>query len=328
MGPNDVADGPAACAFRGGGVMATSPKGHSPWAKFRVLCEYYADCIVASEKPEEVLFAEEEHRKFAALGLPTGWLQEAEAGNALDLSMDAAANHDLLEHLKSIKGTTESIYVGYPLQLFRRMGSSGMSAASPIFVIPASVSRFRGGQFRLELRLDEAKLNEAWMAANVQPEHRQLLMRRILRRDAEAKGMRGLFDLEKFCDYIERQKTRSAFSPKLTEGSIRWKLGEGNREFRNVAVLAMGSQLKYAKSLHRELRAICEMEDGVLDGTALAYVFREPPLPNVAQEGAQARIPASFIDTNLEQFRALLEGLNLPLSQVQGPPGRENRRWR
>jgi very-short-patch-repair endonuclease len=84
----------------------------------------------------------------------------------------------------------------------------------------------------------------------------------------------------------------------------------------------VGNPLKYSKTLKKELRDIANQPATVLDKTALAYVFRDPPLPNAYERDPQI-LPLDFLDvpSNKEQHDALAQALNLPVSRVTGPPG-------
>lgn len=300
-------------------MASLSSETASPWTKFRVLCKYYAECVEASEKTQEFLYQNREHDLFSPLTLPSSWLRSALEGRSFEIELHRKRDMLFIAQLASVNTIEETVYMGYPLSLFKSKNNTVV--ASPILIIPVKVELTVNGRYSLELNLAETKLNNAWVDFNIPKEEQPRLLRRIIRQQDDDTGHSGLFNIELLCAYLEKYKASTPFDPKDVNGRIDWTLPPNSRTaVQNVAVLATGLKLKYAKNLRRELLAIRETSDETLDKTALAYIFREPPLPNVSREEG-TRYPISFIPSNFEQAQALLDALNTPLSKVQGPPG-------
>ena len=129
--------------------------------------------------------------------------------------------------------------------------------------------------------------------------------------------MIGLLDADSAVRYLANR-----FKVELNPNYLDYNVTHRPKSIVNTAVLFVGNPLKYSKTLKKELREISNQPPDVLDQTALAYVFRDPPLEN-QYEWKPNIFPLDFLEmpSNYEQHEALKQALNQPISKVTGPPG-------
>lgn len=289
--------------------------GVKPWETFRKLVHYYADCVKMQERSQQYLFADDEGKKFFRPTLPHGWLKELGAKKQ-ELSLNQ--NQENLIAINTIltrRSYEDEVYIGYPLEAFR---SKGGVCYVPITLIPVDV-RSDKAKLYLTPRFDEADINHAWLEYHVPKEDHKVLLDTLygLHRDDE---YCGLFDVEQALPFLERYAkgcTPGMFDPNGFDWRIPKPVGKQNVSW-NCPVLFVGEEPKYSRTLLRELKYIARERDEVLDSTALAYVFRDPPLKPEASKNLCAH---PFIHTNDEQQLAVTHALNDPVTVVTGPPG-------
>ena len=276
----------------------------SPWEDFRVLCGYYAECVQVAERPTEYLPLKEEHDLFCVAHPPVGWLEK----KSFEATLDRRRELLFIKRILTQAQFDETFYVGYPCEVIEGKKKSELFAV-PVFLIPAEAREVERGHWEITMDLGATHLNHGWLDFNVPQEARSRVLALFYGRDD------GLVDFEAACAYLSKRHQK-IIDPNLPDSYIEHKKG-----LANVAVLGVGMKLKYSKTLRRELLHIRQESDEVLDRTALAYVFRNPPLPNEAKPGNERAFPANFLPANLEQQRALIEALSKPCTRIQGPPG-------
>ncbi len=274
----------------------------SPWSDFRILCRYYADCVTTGERATETHEIEKEHQNFIVLMPSTDWLGSESFCTRFDIRRDLF----FLSRLETIREYDEIIYVGYPCEVYR---VSGQMRTSPVFLMPAQVEKEDARTLRIKLDYDNVKLNYSWVEYNVPKQDRITFLNSIHDRN-------GRVNFESILSYFIN-KTGLDFNPARCEVALDAK----NPGLQNFAILSSGFKLKYSKTLRKELNYIASVPDEVLDATALAYVFRNPRLPNCYSEERRPSFPANFIPSNHDQQQAIIEALNCPCSRIQGPPG-------
>ena len=274
----------------------------SPWEDFRALCGYYAECVQVAERPTEFLPLDREHDLFCVAHPPVGWLGQ----EAFEAVLDRRRELLFLNRILTRARFDETFYVGYPCEVVA--GERGLFAV-PVFLIPAEAWETAPGHWAVTPDYGATHLNHGWLDFNVPQEERTRVLTLFYGRPD------GLVDFEAACAYLSHRHRR-AIDPNLPDAYLDRKQG-----LANVAILGVGMKLKYSKTLRRELLHIRQESDEVLDRTALAYVFRNPPLPNRPTPGAERAFPADFLPANLEQQRALIEALSTPCTRIQGPPG-------
>lgn len=275
---------------------------NSPWEDFRVLCGYYAECVQVAERPTEYLPLRKEHDLFCVAHPPVGWLDK----KPFEVTLDPRRELLFINRILTREQFDETFYVGYPCEVVK--GERDLLAV-PVFLIPAEAREVERGRWEITMDIGATHLNHGWLDFNVPKEERPRVLTLFYGRDD------GLIDFEAACAYLSKRHQKT-IDPNLPDSYIEHKKG-----LANVAVLGVGMKLKYSKTLRRELLHIRQESDEVLDRTALAYVFRNPPLPNEAKPGDARAFPANFLPANLEQQRALFEALSKPCTRIQGPPG-------
>ena len=286
------------------------------WTRFRNLCRYYADCVKYSEQSQEYLFSNQLGVSFMMPRLPYNWhLMDGEF--VVETSKD-----DVFVRSNLLKASDEEeLFIGYPLQSF--ISPNGVECLSPILMFPVSIA-VKGAGFttgmKMEIDRQGISINQDWIEYHI-PKIDQKAFQRACE---QANDELGRVDVELVLNYISRHFGVKDFSPNSMAFSVRHSQSE--KELLNTAVLFVGNKTTYTKNLLSELRRISAEPDAVLDKTALAYVFRDPPLPNDPVHGVgedEKRIPVSFMKRrmNAGQFEAVEASLNQPVVKVVGPPG-------
>lgn len=286
-----------------------------PWKTFRKLVAYYADCVKHQERSQQYLFSGDCGRKYMHPVLPYGWLKELGEESAEISIRKEKTDIVAINTILTRRSYEEEVYIGYPLEAFYHNGNTHYV---PIALIPVDV-RVDESRLYMTLRLDEADINHVWLEYHVNKEdHRVLLdMLTSLHPDDE---YCGLIDVKRSLPYLERYArgcSPGMFDPNSFDWNVPHLQEKGDRAW-NCPALFVGTELKYSRTLLRELRYIAKEKDEVLDSTALAYVFREPVLKPEKQYSNYAH---PFIETNDEQQLAVSHALNNPVTLVTGPPG-------
>lgn len=316
-----LSDGRRTLTAKGVAARIPLPVGSAPhnensegcWMRFRNLCAYYADCVVQSEKQQEYLFPSDLGTKWLLpASLSVDWLTSVTLSITVQPSVAPAVNR-----IKCRQEDEEDVYIGYPLEAFAC--SDGKTGYSPVMLFPVEVA-FDVNRLTLTVRRDEIDINRTWLEFNVPKEEQKSVMMHFCFTEG---AKTGLLDPVLAVQYLNNRfgNSRKLLQP-LNPGYLDYSVGAAPRGLLNQAALFVGNPLKYSKTLKKELRDIANQPAAVLDKTALAHVFRDPPLPNAYERDPQL-LPLDFLDvpSNKEQHDALAQALNAPMSRVTGPPG-------
>ena len=286
------------------------------WIRFRKLLPYYMDCIQQQEKAQEYLFASDENKKFflpASLGF--NWLSPLDQkGDDIVITIPSKA-FAAFNQILARADEGEEIYIGYPLEAFF---SKGKTCYVPIGLIPVDIVDFSRTTLTINIRKEEAELNQVWLDYQIPKDRKEALIRAVLMLHQKDE-YNGLMDLAIALPLIasELKQPNVVFSPSHLEQVL--PVLSGGQKACNTAALFVGERLRYTKTLKAELNYIAQQPDSVFEQTALAYIFREHPLPNPAYDFQEMPLP--FIDCNQEQREAVSYSINQPVSKVTGPPG-------
>lgn len=278
------------------------------WRKFRRLCDYYSDCVLQQEQEAEYLFDNQFNTRFFLPALPFGWTK-AEAPFAVSATQEQGPAFRLVS---GVNDESARPCIGYPLERFET--STGGWAYTPLLLVPVHFTR-TANRTLMEIERDGIDINQAWLKFNVPKEEQREILAAVSCHDGDRKGLIDLPAAISFLSNRFRDRIDSPLDPDRLSFDI-WH-GDG---IVNAAALFLEDNLKYSRSLAKELSRIRNESAAVLDRTALAYVFREPPLPNGASESPH-EIALDFLPSNTEQHEAVEEALNKPVSKVTGPPG-------
>ena len=294
---------------------ATPKRTGHEWDRFRKILSYYIDCVRLQEHPQEYLFSDDLNRKYFIPILPPGWLK-APGTKSRQRVRVSRAQLPAMRRLLTRRDDDEEIYLGYPVSIFQPKSHPG-NCCSPIGLIPVDIVDSSQTMLEIELRLDEAEINQQYLDYNFSHDRRNDVLNTILRLH-ERDEFRGVIDLQQALPFLETGGAQ--FDPDNLE-LVLPVVKEGSRgKPCNAAVLFVGQSLRYSKTLTRELRYIRDkVSDETLDSTALAYIFREPVLKGVEPE--RRLMPLPFINSNPEQMAAVGAALNDPSVKVTGPPG-------
>lgn len=318
--------------------VADDVNAESKWTVFRNLCNYYAACERLSEREQDALFTDDLNNKFLFPQLVGNWL---DAPDRLPLPR-SRQNSPAISYISVLGGSGgRQIFLGYPLWSKLSYNAKKLMLF-PVLMFPAELEydELRGEYF-IKLRVDEADLNRTWLEKNFEydRDERNAIERSILRnRD-------GTLRLTETLQAFENRFSRGGNGETLDPRHLRTDVNFGNRKINNAAALFLEGEMHYTKTLLRELKQISNEPAAVLNQTALRYVFKTPPdpvLPEIQRGNADGNaeksgaligtadaeiLPAQLLASgtgnffNKEQFEALVEALNLPVSKLQGPPG-------
>ena len=299
--------------------LTTQKKHVSPdeWKRFRKLLPYYIKCIHQQEKSQEYLFKNDENKKFfLPKSLGFSWLNElGKDFSDITITIPKEANAAFNQILAS-SDEGEEIYIGYPLEAFV---SKDKTCYSPIGLIPIDIKDFSRTTLTFRVKADEAEINQAWLEYRINKDRKDALMHGLtmFHKDDD---YNGLVDLALALPCLESE-IKSDFKTKFDPNKLEQFLPELTKGSKacNTAVIFVGERLRYTKTLKAELNYISSVSDEVLEQTALAYIFREHPLPFLKEDTEE--MPFPFISCNEAQRNAVFQALNQPISKVTGPPG-------
>lgn len=232
-----------------------------PWAKFRALCGYYADCVQQSEKTQGYLFPDGLNVRYLLPSLPPDWLVTREE---IPFEVSERQKPAFLQ-IEARKDIDEDVYIGYPLEAFQ--GTNCGTVYAPVLLFPASF-KLTLNHASLCIRQEEVGFNQDWIEFNVPREDQPALLSAAFACHDKTKPA---FGISTVVQYLANK-----FKIALDPNRLDFDLFARRKGLLNVAVLFVGQKLKYSKTLKAELLAIAREPANVLDGTALAYVFRNP----------------------------------------------------
>ncbi len=288
-------------------VPAPAKSNPAAWEKFRLLCAYYIDCVTFSEKSQDVLFSDKLNESFVVPALGSGWIDGDKEIRLSPTDKQCAVLNMLFAQQQNGE---EGIFIGYPLNAWRNRNAQAL-CLSPIFLFPVDMERRTRGEFSVRIRRGEVSLNQSWVENKIGRAERRGFSDRIY---STACGNDGVLDVGAALQVVAKRLSEN-LDPNEAGTDAITKIGTQNN-----AALFVGTALKYSKNLVRELKLIKEQSPEVLDKTALAYVFRDPPIENAFSQ-KPIGVPVEFMPCNAEQLAAVRQGLTLPVSKVKGPPG-------
>ena len=281
------------------------------WANFRNLCNYYADCVKYSEHSQEYLFPNQLGKEFMIPRLPVDWHLKDDVFIVDTSTEDAYIRARLLA-----ASDEDELYIGYPINSF--VSPEGNECLCPILMFPVEIAvRGAGYTTGMQMRVDRhgISINQDWIDYHI-PRSEQKAFRSACEHTEDEMGR---LDVKMVLDFISAHFKTITVNPNLMQFAVR--NSESRQKLLNTAVLFRGTKTKYTKNLISELHRIAREPDAVLDKTALAYVFRDPPLK--CEEIEEKRVPVSFTSRplNAGQFDAVGKSLNERVVKVMGPPG-------
>lgn len=285
----------------------------SPWDDFRALCSYYISCVELGEKAAEYIKYKDGRNAYKIVMPDRSWF----TGEKFFIN-EAHEDTFLFKNIRICNQQEERPYIGYPCQIIE--GANSERWITPLFVIPLDVKpSVQRGRLHLCADISAIKVNYRWIEYNIPRDEQKSFLNALYCSET------GIVDFEVASSYL-KNKYQMNFDLSTTQPYF----DSSKETIQNVAILTTGLRLKYSKTLRRELEIVRDQSDEVLDSTALAYVFRNPPLPNKYQEDIPD-FPIDFLDIpdgagrrmamNHQQRLALIDALSLPCTRIKGPPG-------
>lgn len=297
------------------------------WANFRRLLSYYIKCC---ERPYSSQFYLTDGKYGKQFYIPKAldydWLQgitEPPRRTTLHFERNERGIQTTLL-LSSNDNTT--VYLGYPVLARFEKETKNPKYYIPLALIPVVVKldkkkskSFYSNSLEVEFDFQNVILNRMWMdgALSENDYNRVEQYISISNIDTEYYGKVDLKDvLPIILSYSKYNKVKID-SNNLNQVLPVRKKGNALSELCNTAIIFEANEIVYTKNLINELKAISLASSEELDKTALAYIFREPCLPQLNLN--RETIP--YISSNEDQQKALNCAINTSLLQLQGPPG-------
>lgn len=296
------------------------------WGRFRRLLGYYIDCVTQQERAGIKLYEKNYRKQYLSPTLPFRWLKPllGEESRRQELRVAINTIHDQVArlHLLSRREHDEPIYLAYPIQMFQ--SPEGERILAPIGMIPVEITQSRSSEMSLVLQMDAFSINPSWLEHRFSDKRKTTELINLLHQSHAEEGdaFHSCIDAYHVLGIIEKY----AHNPKgcqldpdaLTVRFSKEELEGEKSVLLNAALLFVGPELIYSRTLRKELRFLRDHASSEqLDQTSLAYVFRDPPM----QASAGDEYPYPFIASNDEQSQAIEAALNQATSRVTGPPG-------
>lgn len=289
------------------------------WSDFRLLCKYFIECVSLSEQDQCFIHYKHWNTQWFLPILPVGWTQKTEASSfRLSISQHERPAYNFL---CASELDSQDIFLGYPVcDVWSGNVNQQTPIFTPIFLIPAKIIPDAGTRYYdVVLDFSAIRINSAWFEFNLGEMSKYEFFRTLNTFEDES----GRINLESAIEFLKnRMRTSKAQSDSLDPNKLRSDLQNferNKRKIRNTAILFRGTDVRYNKGLIHDLRVIAEAPAETLEHTALAYVFRNPPLPSGTSSCQSVALP--FIKSNFSQGIAVEDALNSFVSVVTGPPG-------
>ena len=313
----------------GGPIDDTPPLASGPWGGFRVLLQYYRDCIRNEGGAEALANLNELHEKYLFLSRLGHWLPHPGAPwrHAIPLGRHLGP---FVQHL-SKAGQDAFLVLGYPLQViqWQREGEPDAFLLKPVFHY-ALEHELSQGALLLQTNHPHAQINLDWLQHTFKEavnRHSFLSACGFLGGDDDeaSPASRSSPAIEHLTTTLATFLSRNLQEPLLPDGILstdfRQPLKTG---IYNRAVIMLARRPQYTKTLLKELAAIAESPDRELDKTALRFLFRADLIQDQSSSAitSSKSVPAADVTSlNSEQRDAVKSLINKPITVITGPPG-------
>lgn len=297
-------------------------KRNSRWGTFRLLCDYYAECVRLDQRSSIYSTAEEEFESIVCL--------DGSLPDTAELRVRTRESwHKWVRKLSD----SDYLFIGYPLQRYRwrdTQKAKDVNFISPVYMVPCRASM--DGTDLCIKPIGSIRINEGWLERRLKNVDERRAFLELCGIDsvtdtsiestswAECARLLNHFYPDWCAETLNPKRVSS--SPALVELS---KDGIYNR-----AGLIVPRKWKFTGGLYRELiRLSNEITDGELDRTALTHFFphhaaTKPSRPSDRSDEtvtSEALIGSQALRLNHEQMLAARASAEANLSIVVGPPG-------
>lgn len=293
------------------------------WTDFRRLLKYYIACINAESRTQYYLRPEKYGRDYFIPGkFDPLWLQDIDEKPRHHVLSFDSGEASMYSAITNSCDSENTVFLGYPVWAY--FDSNGNPdyyvplALIPVINVQNPENTVAKAFLSTEITLDFSKVsfNTTWVERCVPREYTKELYDVLDELNTD-----GRFDLKKSLPIIMGYSNidHSDFDSMCLDQHLpSFDRSARKRKLCNTAMFFKAVPSLFTKSLLRELNTLVRTPANILDRTALAYIFRNPPLENKSREKALG-IP--FIDSNAEQLDAVDKALSYPIVQLQGPPG-------
>ena len=298
------------------------------WNRFKQLVRYYKECAKAEERAQYYLNPRKNGVDYyIPKAMDYGWLKRLGEPNPHHvLGFDPSSELPMLNAFVNSNPFAEPIMLGFPLVAYFNQEDM-VNYYVPIATVPVNYipkptlpEALLSNHIEVEFDFRNARLNHAWFENFIDPEYRSEIMRMIDKEHLDDE-FAGCFDMGALLKVIHQySKLREFdFDPDGLDQTVpSYTTSRSRRKLCNTVAFFRAKDSNYTKSMMRELDYILEASPAELDKTSLAYVFREPVLPEPQEERL---VPIPLTQSTMDQLSAVDSALNSTITQIQGPPG-------
>jgi very-short-patch-repair endonuclease len=302
-----------------------------PWGTFRRLLKYYRQCIQQEEGADASAFQNELGRKFLYLRRVGLW--HPRLGVRWQTLIPLGPH--ISPFLNALPGPNEdqALVLGYPIQAYfkEREDEPNVAVIRPIFFFNVE-SAVRQNCLVIRCEDPRPELNLGWLeyafSRNLDRQRGFLSACGFLNRSRPLDEPPGLEPGERIPSLESLVATLKAYMPEtvqeplnmdsVPEESLREPFQTG---IYNRAVIMLAKKTRYTATLIKELSAIEEAPDELLNRTALRHIFITERESSTQKEICHEAIVADTALLNAEQRSAIASLLINDVSVVTGPPG-------
>ncbi len=309
-----------------------SQKAGGPWAIFRKLLNYYAECVRSDEGADVSSYLSDLNKQFVFLNGVGGWFPKT--GDSWNYIIPLGEHIEDFRRKLAQNAQDNVVVLGYPLEAVRvnKPNEGEYTFLRPVFYFILDAG-FSNDSLTLSTTDAQPEISLEWLKhaiPNYSEQYHFLSACGLLNQpqpEDEAFGFTaddvrpGLEELVRTVAGFMPRRICEPLNPRgVVAHSLPTSLKSG---IYNRAVIMMGTRGKYTQTLMRELRQIGSESDSVLAATSLAHIFSEVATPIISNkaEKPHEQVVAEVLPLNLEQREAVASLLHAEVSAITGPPG-------
>lgn len=291
------------------------------WKQFRRLIDYYIACEREADKAQFYLNPEKNGSQYTIINsLDPRWLQRLDEKPMVhELSFD----NQSASIMATIMNSKEDMCIGYP-NLAVYDSRSALKYIIPLGIIPVSyepgkkLDSYKKLTIKATFDFKHTKINQKWIE-RVFPDGEMKQIESSLYNMHDGDAYEGMLDFALALPIIMSKANTPGIDPaKIQQYIPNIGSNKNQKAICNTVLIFNAKSSIYVKSLLKELAYLRKAPAKYLDQTALAYIFRDPPLELNTKIKTY---PIPFGNSNLEQLQAIKNALNFQVSKLQGPPG-------
>jgi len=305
---------------------------HGRWGKFRRLLEYYRQCVRTECGAEASSYLDKAGSQFIYLRQFGSWFPRR--SHQWSLSIPIGTHMEQFIKQLPDQDDDQAVVVGYPLQIvrIRKEFEPDIVLALPVFFFHVCCS-WSHGALSVTANEPRPEVNLKWLenAFFKDPDKQRnflsacgLLGKRAADDEfPEGSPDQSSPDLDNLCATLAVFMSKHVLEPLHITSVNDTPLDEGiDTGILNRAVLMLSRRTQFTATLLKELAAIGQAPDTVLDQTALRHIFADDSKDSSkSEQSIHEELVADLNLLNPEQRQAVASLLTNNVTVVTGPPG-------